>query len=62
MRAIEKGKSPALRPENCTGVISELWHLFEACWDKEPSMRPDAVATCKFLEDNEVQLIDELNK
>jgi len=62
MKAIERGKSPALRPQICTGVISELWDLFEACWDKEPLKRPDAASVCKFLEDNGVQLIDELNK
>jgi len=52
MRAIEEGKPPALHPENCTGAISGLWDLFEACWSKEPSERPNAAAVRQFLEEN----------
>jgi hypothetical protein len=60
MRAIEKGKPPALRPENCAGAISGLWDLFEKCWSKDPSERPDAAAICQFLEGNKEQLVTEL--
>jgi hypothetical protein len=60
MRALEKGKPPAVRPENCTGTVSALWALFEACWSKGPSKRPDAAAVCEFLDENREQLITEL--
>jgi hypothetical protein len=62
MTAIEKGKPPAARPANCTGAISRLWDLFEECWRKEPSERPDATAVCQFLEENREQLFADLEK
>lgn len=62
MKAIEDGKPPALRPENSTGAVSGLWNLFEECWSKEPSKRPDAAAVCRFLEKNQERLVNELGK
>ena len=62
MSAIEKGRSPATRPSNCTDTISGLWSLFEKSWSKDPSERPEAAAICKFLDDNEEKLIAELEK
>ena len=60
MGAIEGGGSPATRPSNCPGTISGLWDLFEECWSQDPSKRPEAVAICKFLDNNEEKLIAEL--
>jgi serine/threonine protein kinase len=62
MTAIEDGRPPATRPPNCTDIISGLWSLFEKCWSQDPSERPEAVAICKFLDDNEEKLIAELEK
>ncbi len=62
MLAIEKGKIPAIRPENCTEAVSGLWDLSEACWNKEPSKRPEAAAICRYLEENKEELIADLEK
>jgi hypothetical protein len=62
MRAIEQGKPPALRPKNCTGVVSDLWDLFEECWSTDPSERPDAEAVCRFLQENREKLVNVLEK
>jgi hypothetical protein len=61
MAIIEEGKPPAIRPENCAGIILDLWDLFEACWSTQAFKRPDAAAVCKFLE-NEEELVAELEK
>ena len=62
MAAIQDGLPPATPLSNCSGTISGLWNLFEACWDKDPSKRPEAATICQFLKDNEEDLIIELEK
>jgi hypothetical protein len=62
MGAIEDGKPPAFHPEICTGTVSDLWDLFEACWSRDPDRRPDAAVLCQFLGEKEEQLVAELDK
>jgi hypothetical protein len=62
MGAIFRGKPPAVRPANCSGAVSRLWDLFERCWSKEPSMRPDAATILQFLEENWENIAAELDK
>jgi hypothetical protein len=56
MTAIAEGKPPAVRPANCTEIVSQLWDLFEECWSKDPARRPDAAAICEWLEANMEQV------
>jgi len=59
-QAISDKVSPATRPPNTNRIISELWNVFESCWNLEPEDRPAAEVVCEYLRDRTEEIAKSL--
>jgi hypothetical protein len=57
---ISKKVPPAVRPEDTPGAVSELWDMFQRCWNLKPTDRPKAENVCRFLREHHERLATDL--
>jgi hypothetical protein len=53
---------PAVRPKDITSELSDLWDMFEACWNLQPENRPTAKEVYNFLTANEQAVIEAIKE
>jgi hypothetical protein len=59
-QAISNKVPPATRPPNTSRVVSELWDVFESCWNLEPEDRPAAEVMCEYLRERAEEIANSL--
>jgi hypothetical protein len=60
MKDIQAGLPPAKRPRKLSAEIGYFWDQLQACWDEDPAERPNAMSTCRYLQQYRVPLAEEL--
>jgi hypothetical protein len=55
-KAIASKVPPVARPNGITGIVVDLWNVFDQCWNQEPSFRPSADEICAYIAANGAEL------